>query len=120
MHYFPRAAIFGGFRHAMIMLAESMVQIGRVANVEASGGLTFQYVHVEHRNGAPGPAIGGELPAFWFPPSADSIQLSYRVVRPERFELPAFWFVARRSIQLSYGRTWVVEIYGNAIKRKRL
>ena len=24
-----------------------------------------------------------------------------RVVRPERFELPAFWFVARRSIQLS-------------------
>jgi hypothetical protein len=29
------------------------------------------------------------------------------VVRPERFELPAFWFVARRSIQLSYGRTVV-------------
>jgi hypothetical protein len=28
------------------------------------------------------------------------------MVRPERFELPAFWFVARRSIQLSYGRTW--------------
>ena len=27
------------------------------------------------------------------------------MVRPERFELPAFWFVARRSIQLSYGRT---------------
>jgi hypothetical protein len=27
-----------------------------------------------------------------------------KVVRPERFELPAFWFVARRSIQLSYGR----------------
>ena len=27
-----------------------------------------------------------------------------RVVRPERFELPASWFVARRSIQLSYGR----------------
>ena len=23
------------------------------------------------------------------------------LVRPERFELPAFWFVARRSIQLS-------------------
>jgi hypothetical protein len=25
--------------------------------------------------------------------------------RPERFELPTSWFVARRSIQLSYGRT---------------
>jgi hypothetical protein len=32
------------------------------------------------------------------------------MVRPERFELPAFWFVARRSIQLSYGRTVVKEI----------
>ncbi len=30
------------------------------------------------------------------------------MVRPERFELPAFWFVARRSIQLSYGRTRLV------------
>jgi hypothetical protein len=28
-----------------------------------------------------------------------------KVVRPERVELPTFWFVARRSIQLSYGRT---------------
>jgi hypothetical protein len=26
------------------------------------------------------------------------------MVRLERFELPAFWFVARRSIQLSYRR----------------
>src|SRR6202035_2640956 len=26
------------------------------------------------------------------------------MARPERFELPASWFVARRSIQLSYGR----------------
>ena len=27
------------------------------------------------------------------------------MVRPERFELPTSWFVAMRSIQLSYGRT---------------
>ena len=27
-----------------------------------------------------------------------------RMVRPERFELPTLWFVARCSIQLSYGR----------------
>jgi hypothetical protein len=26
------------------------------------------------------------------------------VVRPDRLERPTFWFVARRSIQLSYGR----------------
>ncbi len=27
------------------------------------------------------------------------------MARPERFELPTSWFVARHSIQLSYGRT---------------
>ena len=30
------------------------------------------------------------------------------MVRPERFELPTLWFVAKYSIQLSYGRTQVV------------
>ena len=34
-------------------------------------------------------------------------KLLKRVARPERVELPTFWFVARRSIQLSYGRAEV-------------
>jgi hypothetical protein len=33
------------------------------------------------------------------------------VVRPGGLELPTFWFVARRSIQLSYGRTVVQLLY---------
>ena len=38
------------------------------------------------------------------PEKLSQIEERGRMVRPERFELPAFWFVARRSIQLSYGR----------------
>jgi hypothetical protein len=37
------------------------------------------------------------------------------MVRPERFELPTLWFVAKYSIQLSYGRTHVVS--GETIAR---
>ena len=33
------------------------------------------------------------------------------MARPERFELPTFWFVARHSIQLSYGRAEGRELY---------
>jgi hypothetical protein len=29
------------------------------------------------------------------------MKVKEKVARPERFELPTFWFVARRSIQLS-------------------
>ena len=32
------------------------------------------------------------------------LALLFLMVRPERFELPTAWFVARYSIQLSYGR----------------
>jgi hypothetical protein len=32
---------------------------------------------------------------------AGNPQVIEKMVRPERFELPTFWFVARRSIQLS-------------------
>ena len=30
--------------------------------------------------------------------------MAEKLARPERFELPTTWFVARYSIQLSYGR----------------
>ena len=33
------------------------------------------------------------------------------MVRPERFELPTLWFVAKYSIQLSYGRTLSTSSY---------
>ena len=39
-----------------------------------------------------------------YPQRMINVPVSGKVVRPERFELPTFWFVARRSIQLSYGR----------------
>ena len=36
---------------------------------------------------------------------ANARQVLERLARPERFELPTSWFVAMRSIQLSYGRS---------------
>ena len=41
------------------------------------------------------------------------------VARPERFELPTTWFVARYSIQLSYGRVLelrIIEIMAPPVK----
>jgi hypothetical protein len=42
------------------------------------------------------------------------------MVRPERFELPTFWFVARRSIQLSYERTVCFPPYLHEKRRERI
>ena len=33
------------------------------------------------------------------------------MARPERFELPTSWFVARHSIQLSYGRAYKAGLF---------
>jgi DNA end-binding protein Ku len=38
------------------------------------------------------------------------------MVRAERFELPTFWFVARRSIQLSYARMRTFQDYQTGLK----
>jgi hypothetical protein len=40
-----------------------------------------------------------------------------QLARPERFELPTSWFVARRSIQLSYGRTCKTEYHQSRTSR---
>ena len=42
------------------------------------------------------------------------------MVRPERFELPTTWFVARYSIQLSYGRNkWISDESAEDYTRQR-
>jgi hypothetical protein len=48
-------------------------------------------------------ASGSNLVAAEEKPARRTSKL-VRLARPERFELPTSWFVARRSIQLSYGR----------------
>jgi hypothetical protein len=37
-----------------------------------------------------------------------------QVARPERFELPTPWFVAKYSIQLSYGRAVKINVSADA------
>ena len=43
-----------------------------------------------------------------------------KVVRPGGLELPTFWFVARRSIQLSYGRTMLSNRLLNSLQQLSL
>ena len=41
------------------------------------------------------------------------------MVRPDRFELPTYWFVASCSIQLSYGRTrWSRLQYNKSVRER--
>ena len=42
--------------------------------------------------------------AILLPARMTEWEVFVRMARPERFELPTSWFVARHSIQLSYGR----------------
>ena len=47
----------------------------------------------------------GDLVVTWNgQQSSRVLQVTEKMARPERFELPTPWFVARYSIQLSYGR----------------
>ena len=57
---------------------------------------------VKHRSASPGAFHAGKTPVKreGVPPGYPSRNF-VNMVRPERFELPTFWFVARRSIQLS-------------------
>jgi hypothetical protein len=61
--------------------------------------------HHDSWSGSSGFAVG-TVRKFWRISASQALNAQRKAVaRPERFELPTFWFVARRSIQLSYGRT---------------
>jgi len=75
-HKLPRASILGGLCDPGIVLAETLNRIGRESHVVPACRQAAQDVDSEHN----------------------------QLARPEGFEPPTFWFVARRSIQLSYGR----------------
>src|SRR6266852_2557423 len=76
MNQIPGPAILCGFRYPVVMLTQAVAEVRSMAHVQPIRGPAPQNIDVKHN----------------------------KVARPERFELPTFWFVARRSIQLSYGR----------------
>ena len=45
-------------------------------------------------------------------PISREIGFLVKLARPERFELPTPWFVAKYSIQMSYGRVEEAALYG--------
>jgi hypothetical protein len=77
IHELPGTLALRRFCDASVELTQPLSHIGGMAGVVSPVGFTAENVNEEHQN---------------------------TVARPERLELPTFWFVARRSIQLSYGR----------------
>ena len=76
MHNDPGRIVKSRFRNTMVMLIQTAPQIRGIADVQPVRPNTLQNVNCERH-------------------------IQREMARPERFELPTFWFVARRSIQLS-------------------
>ena len=72
VHQAPRTTISGCFADARVMLPNALRHVSARSRVMPTRHRAEQDVNEEHT-----------------------------MARPERFELPTFWFVARRSIQLS-------------------